>query len=178
MPKAGQTLFVPFRLLNPGGSFETDTLVTNYDIVIRKDGSTFVPGGGVTIVSLGSLGRHELSFAAGTEGQYTVAIDHTAVNRVVSVESSIIFIDKFLTSDIGDAAEIADAVWEELIADHEGTSGSAAAFVKRILQLSEPDVKINPTTNKIELRDRTTGALLITYDVTGIIDTRITDMDA
>ena len=178
MPKENQTLYVPFRLTNSGGGFEVDTLVTNYDLEVRKDGVNFVPSGGFSIISLGTLGRHLLVFDAGTEGQYVAFIDHTAANRVVSIESATIFIDKFLTSDIGDSVAIADAIWEELIADHEATAGSAAAFVKRILQLSEPDVVINPTTNKVELRDRTTGTLLIEYDVTGIIDSRISDMDA
>lgn len=178
MPKENQTLHVPFRLVDSSGAFIDDTTVGNYDIVVEKDGVLFVPGGGFTIVAASNKGRHTLSFAAGTEGQYNVFIDHNTPGNEVSIEGATIFIDKFLTSDIGDGAAIADAVWEELIADHETTAGSAAAFVKRILQLSEPDVEIDPNTNEITLRDRTTGTLLIKYDVTGIIDTRITDLDA
>jgi hypothetical protein len=184
MPKENQTLYVPFRLRNPGGAFQVDTNVLNYSIAIRKDGSTFVPASGPTIVSLGSLGRHELTFQAGAEGQYTVAIDHNDANREVSIESSVIFIDEFLTSDLsaqiaaaGDPADVADAVWDEVLAGHLG-AGAAGAFVTRILQLSQPDVVINPTTNVMELRDKDTNALLLTYDITGIIDSRITDADA
>lgn len=74
------------------------------------------------------------------------------------------------------AADIADAVWDELISGHLG-AGSTGAFLSRILQLAEPDVVIDKINNQIIVKDRTTAAVLLTYNVTGVMDTRVEELD-
>lgn len=172
------TVRVPFRLRHDGGLFSEDDVVGNYNIVVLREGVPFVCT--PSVVSLGALGRHLLVFQGGTEAQYQVFIDHLTPGWSVSVESVWVYLDRYLTGDIVSMAQepvhIADAVWNALVAGHVG-AGTTGAFLRRCLQLAEPDVTINPTTGQVVLRDRATGEVLLTYAVGGVIDSRVTSAD-
>ena len=181
MPSELTTVRIPFRLRDAtDGAFVLDTTVSNYDIRILKDGVLFtptLPAVSISTAGLGGLGRHLLVFGIGVEAEYAVFIDYTGpLGHEASIEGAYAFVEKFRTSELGTPTEIADSVWATLL---PGTfpAGSAGVFLKRILQLAQPDVEIDPTGLKIRLRDKDTAALLIEYDVSGIIDSRITDLD-
>ena len=175
MPSELTTINVPFRLRDSNGAFVLDTLLANYSILILKAGAPFVPTApAISIVTagLGGLGRHLLTFGGGTEDEYVVFLDYTgAAANEASIEGAWSFIEKFRTS------QLAGAVWDELLATHT-TAGSAAEILKRILQLAQPDVVIDPIGNTVTVKDKDTGDVLLTYAVTGVMDTRVTDMDA
>lgn len=114
-------------------------------------------------------------------GEYgvLVEVDTTGAPKVRATFSRALKVNTKGFEDVGTGAtpaDIADAVWDEVLSGHLG-AGAAGAVVSRILQLAEPDVEIDKLTNKIRLRDRTTGTLLIEYDVTGILDTRVEELD-
>jgi hypothetical protein len=78
-----------------------------------------------------------------------------------------------------DVTAIADAVWDEVVAGHL-SAGSFGKLLARVAQLAEPDVVVDrsvPADPQIILKDRTTGEVLVTYNVNGILDTRVTDLD-
>jgi hypothetical protein len=106
MPAELATVYVPFRLRNPGGAFTLDTVVGNYDIEVYKAGVLFVPGGGFTITTPGSkLGRHLLSFLGGLEDDYVVYIDYTGGGAFqASIEGGLFTSDRFLSSQLATGA--------------------------------------------------------------------------
>lgn len=197
MPSELTTIRIPFRLRDTNGAFVLDTLITNYSFLLLKAGVTFVPATPIILTPGNSLGRHLFTFVGGTEDEYTLYLDYTGVLlHEASIEGAYAFVEKFRTSALPAAIEvvlaaahgsgqwdatavasvIADAVWDEVLSGHL-TAGTAGAIVSRILQLAEPDVVIDKNTGTITLKDRTTGTVLVTYNVTGIIDSRITDLD-
>lgn len=102
MPAELATVYVPFRLRNPGGAFTLDTVLGNYNIEVYKAGVLFVPGGGFTITTPGSqFGRHLLSFVGGTEDDYVVYIDYIGAGAFeASIDGGLFSSDKFLSSQL------------------------------------------------------------------------------
>lgn len=113
-------------------------------------------------------------------GEYgiTVEVNSSGAQKVRTTFSKVLKVNTKGFEDIGSltAAQIADAVWDELVSDHL-SAGSTGAFLKRILQLAEPDVVVDKTAGTITLKDRTTGGVLVVYTVTGILDTRVEELD-
>jgi hypothetical protein len=179
MPKIGQTVYVPFRLRDDDGAFVLDANLANYDILLLRDGATFVPASPSILTPGSSLGRHLYTFESTTEAQYNMFIDHNAANRHVSIEGMWSFIDQLLTSDLPTAADVEAAIWDAATADHL-TAGTFGALLNRMAQLCEPEIEVDrsvPSAPKIILKDKDTAAVLLTYTVGGILDTRVTDMD-
>lgn len=175
------TVNIPFRLRDASSAFAQDANLANYDIVIYKAGVVFaaVPA----IVALGSKGRHFLQFNGPLEDQYQIFVDHNTAGFATSVESAWCFFDKYLSSDLytliqaSSPTATATAVWAALTAA-SNVAGSFGVFLKRILQLCEPDVVIDKNLGTMTLKDKTTGAVLVVYQMTGSIDSNITTADA
>lgn len=179
--KENTTVIIPFRLRDGSGAYAGgDTVLSNYDIVVLKNGAPFVVTPVLTY--LGAKGRHLLAFTGSTQDQYQVFIDHNTLRA--SIESAWVYLDRYDTIDLagfitagGTATDAAAAVWNALVASYQ-QPGSTGEMLKRILQLNEPDVVVDHTANQIILKDRNTGQVLITYDITGTINSDITNMDA
>jgi hypothetical protein len=102
MPAELATVYIPFRLRNPGGGFALDTLLANYQIEVYQAGVLFPPPGGFTITTPGSqFGRHLLSFVGGTEDDYVVYIDYIGPgNLQASIDGGLFTSDRFLSSQL------------------------------------------------------------------------------
>ena len=151
MPAESSTIFVPFRLRNPGGGFQLDTVVGNYDIEVYKAGVLFAPVGGFTITTPGSqFGRHILSFLGGTKDDYLFFVDYTAGNFDVSIDSGLVVSDKFLSSGIPAAV---DAL---LSASHgAGTWDDSTMLTRQVLieKILRNRLETDPVTGVMTLYD-------------------------
>jgi hypothetical protein len=117
-------------------------------------------------------------FLAAGIGEYGITVEVNTVTppTIRATFSEVLKVNTKGFEDIASAAALADAVWDELIAGHLG-AGSTGAFLSRIMQLAEPDVVIDKINNQIIVKDRTTAAVLLTYNVTGVMDTRVEELD-
>lgn len=174
-----------FRVQAPNGALRTGIIPGDFtvSVVDPLDATSTFPTVAETTLKSG-LYYFDISsvfLAAGT-GEYgvTVEVNTTSPPRVRASFSKSLKVNTKDFEDVGAGATpaaIADAVWDEVLSGHLG-AGSAGAFVTRILQLAQPDVEIDPVLNTVTVKDKDTGMVLLTYAMTGIIDTRVTDMDA
>jgi len=173
-----------FRVQAPNGTLRTGIIPGDFTVTVidAVDATSTFPVVAESTLK-GGLYYFDISsvfLAAGT-GEYgiTVEVVTSSAPKVKATFSKTLKVNTKGFEDVGAGATpaaIADAVWDEVLSGHLG-AGSAGAFVSRILQLAQPDVEIDPIGNTVTIKDKDTGAVLLTYAVTGIIDTRVTDMD-